>query len=82
MAGFILRDGAWGEILMPGLLLLAYSLFVPAARDEEHKRLARELATYSTRAERHDLEATLAQYPDAVTRELREILARTPCSNG
>jgi hypothetical protein len=38
-------------------------------------RLERELAGYSTPAERSDLEAILDRYPDDVTRELRDILA-------
>jgi hypothetical protein len=38
--------------------------------------LERELAGYTTSAQRRDLEATLDQYPDDVTRELRDILAR------
>ena len=37
--------------------------------------LERELAGYWTNAQRNDLEATLDQYPDDVTREVREILA-------
>ena len=38
-------------------------------------RLERELAGYSTPADRSDLEAILDRYPDDVTRELRDILA-------
>lgn len=82
VAGVILRHTGWGPTLLVGLLLLAYSLFVPATPDEDHKRLERELAGYSTTAQRHDFEATLDQYPDAVTHELRDILARTSCARG
>jgi hypothetical protein len=78
VAGIILRHDAWGAVLLPGLLLLTASVFIPAVPDEKHERLRRELAAYSTHAQRCDLEAMLAQYPDAVTRELRDILARTP----
>jgi hypothetical protein len=46
-----------------------------AARRRRAK-LERELAEYSTPAERRDLEATLDRYPDGVTHELRAILAR------
>jgi len=46
-----------------------------AAR-ERRKTLERELAGYRTTAERDDLFATLDQYPDGMTHELREILSR------
>jgi hypothetical protein len=75
VAGVILRTSSWGAILIPGMLLLLYCLLIPADPDEDHKRLARELAAYSTPAQRRDLEATLDRYPDVVTRELRDILA-------
>ena len=38
--------------------------------------LERELAGYCTPAQRADFEATLDAYPDGVTWELREVLAR------
>lgn len=38
--------------------------------------LERELAAYSTPAQRCDLQATFDRYPDDVTCELRDILAR------
>jgi hypothetical protein len=78
IAGVILRNGEWSLLLLPGLLMLAYAPLIPAAADADHRRLERELAAYSTPAERDDLEATLANYPDGATRDLREILARTP----
>jgi hypothetical protein len=66
-----------------GVLLIVISLMrlVRAVRTrwEAHKRfseLERELAAYSTPAERCDLEATFDRYPDDVTCELRNILAR------
>jgi hypothetical protein len=46
-----------------------------AAR-KRRRALERELAGYCTPAQRADLEATLDRYPDGVTWELREILAR------
>lgn len=46
-----------------------------AAR-KRRAQLERELASYSTVAERCDLEAALDRYPDGVTHELRAILAR------
>jgi hypothetical protein len=38
VVGVIARSGSWGTILLPGLLLLAYSLFVPAAPGKDHRR--------------------------------------------
>jgi hypothetical protein len=38
--------------------------------------LERELAALSTAAQRRDLQATLDRYPDNITYELRNILAR------
>lgn len=75
VAGVILRSGTWSIVLLPGLLLLLYCLLVPPSPDEEHKRLARELTAYSTQAQRRDLEAILDRYPDAATRDLRDMLA-------
>jgi hypothetical protein len=42
---------------------------------KRHLELARELAAYSTPAERYDFEAILDRYPDDITYELRDILA-------
>jgi hypothetical protein len=50
-----------------------------ASRKAARKRraeLERELAGYTTAAERCDLEAALDRYPAGVTHELRGILAR------
>jgi hypothetical protein len=76
VAGIILRSTGWSPVLLVGFMLLAYSVFMPALPDENRKRLERELASYSTTAQRRDFEATLAQYPDTATDELRDILAR------
>jgi hypothetical protein len=46
-----------------------------AAR-ERRRRLCRELAEYSSPSLRADFEATLDRYPDGVTWEMRDILAR------
>lgn len=76
--GVMLRDGLWSMVSVPGLGLLLYALLVPATPPAGRKRrskLARELAGYSTPAQRRDLEATLDRYPDSVTRELRDLLA-------
>jgi hypothetical protein len=77
--GVMLRGGVGGMVLLPGLMLLASAPLVPAgpeAGQARRSKLERELAGYSTPAQRRDLEATLDRYPDSMTRELREILAR------
>jgi hypothetical protein len=57
------------------LLLLRAGLTTRRSARERRKQLERDLACYATPAERDDLLATLDQYPDGVTHELREILA-------
>ncbi len=77
VAGVIMRSGPGGIVLLPGLMSLVYALFIPASPEEDRTRrseLERELAAYSTPAQRRDLEATLDRYPDGVTDELRNIL--------
>jgi hypothetical protein len=77
VTGLTLRGGDGGVILLPGVMLLLSAPIMPGthAADQRRTRLERELAGYSTTAQLHDLEATLDQYPDDVTRELRDILA-------
>ena len=78
-AGVVLRSGSGGLLLLPGLLFLLDGLLVPASPKEDRVRLAqleRELGEYTTAAQRADLEATLDRYPEGVTHELRDILAR------
>jgi hypothetical protein len=77
--GVALRGGAGGVVLLPGLVFLLSALLVPASSQPERVRrsmLERELAAYATPAQRRDLETTLDRYPDGVTREHRDILAR------
>lgn len=78
VAGVMLRGTPWNGILLPGLLLLLSAPLIPASPTADRKRrsqLRRELAAYSTLAQRYDLEATLDRYPDSDTVELRDILA-------
>jgi hypothetical protein len=76
VAGLILRgDGLWSAITIPGLWFLVYALLIPGGADADRAELQRELAGYSTPAQRRDLEATFDQYPAGVTDELRAILA-------
>src|SRR5215510_6704676 len=62
VVGVMLRSGAWGAVVLPGLWMLVYALLLSASPDADRKRrsaLERELAGYSTSAQRCDLEATL-----------------------
>lgn len=83
VAGIMMRSGTGGVVLIPGMLFLVRALLIPPGHDQDRKRrceLERELAGYSTPAERRDLEATLDRYPEAITSELRGILARQAMS--
>lgn len=78
VTGVLLRNGAWGALILPGLWSFIHALLIPASPDADHIRraeLERELAAYSTPAQRRDLEAILDRYPDGITCELRDILA-------
>jgi hypothetical protein len=74
VAGAILGGGPGSPFLLPGLMLLLSAPLLPG-HSRARAKLERDLAAYSTPAERRDLEATLDQYPRNTTRELREILA-------
>jgi hypothetical protein len=78
VAGFILRGSLWGMVIIGGFWFLVYALLIPVSTDADRKRrseLEHELAAYSTPIQRRDLEATLDQYSDSITSELRDILA-------
>jgi hypothetical protein len=77
IVGVILRDGPGSVALVPGLMFLLYAPLIPARPDprrRQRRELRRELAAYSTAAQRHDLEAAFDRYPDRATKELRDIL--------
>jgi hypothetical protein len=79
VAGVMFRSSPVGVVMIPGLLLLVVAVLDPASPAPARARraeLERELGAYATPAERRDLEATLDLYPDGVTYELRDILAR------
>jgi hypothetical protein len=79
VAGFIMRGGMPGVVMIPGMLFLTAALLAPsdpAADNPRHRALERELAAYSTPSQRRDLDAILDRYPDRDTRELRDILAQ------
>jgi hypothetical protein len=79
VAGILLRGGPGGLVLIPGLMFLVSLPLMegsPKADRVRRSKLERELSAYSTPAQRLDLEAILDRYPDTLTRELRDILAR------
>jgi hypothetical protein len=78
--GILFRSGPGGVVLLPGLTFLVIALFAPSS-PKGRTELERELATYSTPAQRHDLEAILDRYPDGTTHELRDILAGLTASS-
>jgi hypothetical protein len=74
----MLRSGIGSLLFFPGVFFLLSALLSPTDPKATRKRrseLEHELAAYSTPAQRCDLEATLDQYPDGITHELRDILA-------
>jgi hypothetical protein len=75
--GVVLRSGLGSLLFFPGVFLILSGLLSADSKGTRKRRadLEHELAAYSTPAQRRDLEATLDQYPDAITRELRDILA-------
>ncbi len=44
-AGAIMRSGAGGVLLLPGMLLLVYALLIPASPEEDRRRLEHELGS-------------------------------------
>jgi hypothetical protein len=84
-AGAVMRAGPGSVVMLPGLMFLVVAPLLPGrpgGDQSRHYELERELALYSTPAQRRDLEATLDQYPDGITRELRDILARQAMTAG
>jgi hypothetical protein len=63
-------------LIVVGLMRLARTARTRWQACQERCALERELAQYSTPAQRCDLAATFDRYPDSVTYELRDILAR------
>ena len=77
--GVVLRDPVGVLAFLGGFLFLYAALIMHVSPAGDRKQLAaleRELADYSTPAERRDLEAILDRYSDGDTSELRDILTR------
>jgi hypothetical protein len=83
-AGLVLRDSLWSVMSFPGMIFLWYAVLIPGPEADRKGRsaLERELAAYSTPAQRNDLAALFDRYPDDVTHELREVLASQPLTSG
>jgi hypothetical protein len=78
VGGVLLPGGAGGAAVLVGVMLLILAPLMPSSPRTNRRRcsrLERELAGYSTPADRSDLQAILDRYPDEVTGELRDILA-------
>jgi len=56
------------------LLVLRAGLLLRRANQRRRRRLAAELATYTSQADLYDLCTLLDTYPDGTTYEIREIL--------
>jgi hypothetical protein len=83
--GVIDRQGPGSVLIIPGLLSFWGALMIAGDTDADRKRLSqlkRELAAYSTPAQRRELVAALDRYPDGITHEIRDILADPPVATG
>jgi hypothetical protein len=58
------------------LLILRTGLLLRWANRRRRRRLAAELAGYTSQADLNDLYTLLATYPDGQTHEIRQILCR------
>lgn len=79
VTGVVMSDGLGALAFLSGFLFLFAALVMhvsPGVDGKRQRALERELADYSTPAQRADLEATLDRYSDGDAGELREILAR------
>jgi hypothetical protein len=88
LLGVIDRQGPGSVLIIPGVLSFWRALMISGDTDADRERrsqLKRELAAYSTPAQRRELVAVLDRYPDGITHEIRDILTSPPLpsrSNG
>jgi hypothetical protein len=82
--GVIDLQGPASVLIIPGLLSFWAALMTAGDTDADRERrsqLKRELAAYSTPAQRCELVAVLDRYPDGITHEIRDILTNPPVSS-
>jgi hypothetical protein len=82
--GVLDRQGPGSVLIIPGVLSFWRALMIRGDADvdrEQRSQLERELAAYSTPAQRCDLVAILDRYPDGITHEIRDILASPPLAS-
>ena len=82
--GLIDRQGPGSVLIIPGLLSFWGALMTAGDTDADRERrsqLKRELAAYSTPAQRRELVAALDRYPDGITHEIRDILTNPPVAS-
>jgi hypothetical protein len=82
--GVIDLQGPASVLIIPGLLSFWAALMTAGDTDADRERrsqLKRELAAYSTPAQRCELVAVLDRYPDGITHEIRDILAGPPTAS-
>ena len=82
--GVVDLQGPASVLIIPGLLSFWCALMTAGDTDADRERrsqLKRELAAYSTPAQRCELVAVLDRYPDGITHEIRDILANPPVAS-
>jgi hypothetical protein len=75
--GIIDLQGPGGVLIVPGLLSFWRALMISGDTDADREwrsELKRELAAYSTPAQRCELVAALDRYPDGITDQIRDVL--------
>lgn len=62
--------------LRRGLLMLHAGFLLRRANRQRRRQLEAELASYASQADLDDLWAVLSSYPEAETREIRQVLCQ------
>jgi hypothetical protein len=82
--GVIDLQGPGGVLIVPGMLSFWRALMIAGDTDADREwrsQLKRELAAYSTPAQRRELVAALDRYPDGITHQIRDVLASSPVAS-